>query len=111
MKQAEPGNSLDVNYKEDLKKQGIEFPKVLPPEEKEYDLGDLTGLYKYTLERICSREKINPNTYVDADVESDENVLKQTKLQYLTSMITEKLLLNNAEKQYICSSEKTLTAT
>ncbi|MBO5673721.1 MAG: helicase [Paludibacteraceae bacterium] len=63
-------------YKEDLKRQGIEFPKVLPPEEKKYDLGDLTGLYKYTLERICSREKINPKSYIDADVESDDNILE-----------------------------------
>lgn len=63
-------------YKDDLKRQGIEFPRVLPPEEKEYDLGDLTGLYKYTLERICSREKIDPNTYIDADVESDTSELQ-----------------------------------
>jgi hypothetical protein len=51
-------------YKEDLKKQGIEFPKVCPPDEKEYDLGDLEGLYKYTIERICAYDSKDPNLYL-----------------------------------------------
>lgn len=54
-------------YKEDLKRQGIEFPKVLPPEEKTYYLDKLAGLYKYTLARICPHDSENPALYLDID--------------------------------------------
>lgn len=54
-------------YKEDLKRQGIEFPEVLPPEEKTYCLGNLTTLYKYTLERICSHKSDDPSLYEDIE--------------------------------------------
>jgi superfamily II DNA or RNA helicase len=59
-------------YKEDLKKQGIEFPKVCPPDEKEYDLGDLEGLYKYTIERICAYDSKDPNLYLGIEKNINE---------------------------------------
>jgi len=44
-------------YKKDLKKQKIEFPKVNPPELLEYDLGTLSELYKETLEKISPEDE------------------------------------------------------
>lgn len=44
-------------YKEDLKKQKIEFPTVNPPELLEYELGSLSNLYKETLEKIAPEDE------------------------------------------------------
>lgn len=46
-------------YKEDIDAQGIEFPIVNPPEELQYNLGNLEELYIYTLERIASEDGKN----------------------------------------------------
>lgn len=40
-------------YREDLKRQKISFPKVNDPQELEYDLGELSDLYESTLETIA----------------------------------------------------------
>jgi superfamily II DNA or RNA helicase len=52
---------IDLNeineYREDIQIQGIEFPKVIPPEILEYQLGELEGLYIDTLERISSEDE------------------------------------------------------
>ncbi len=40
-------------YRKDLEKQKLEFPKVKDPKILEYDLADLTDLYKKTLEKIA----------------------------------------------------------
>lgn len=57
-------------YKEDLEKQKIQFPKVSAPEEKEYELGSLEDLYRYTLKRICPNEKDveNADSYQNEDI-------------------------------------------
>ncbi len=44
-------------YKEDLKKQKLSFPKVNPPELLEYDLGTLSKLYRDTLEKIAPEDE------------------------------------------------------
>ena len=44
-------------YKEDLKKQKLSFPKVHPPELLEYELGSLSSLYKETLEKISPEDE------------------------------------------------------
>ena len=44
-------------YKKDLKKQKIEFPKVNSPELLEYELGTLSELYKETLEKIAPEDE------------------------------------------------------
>ena len=44
-------------YKKDLKKQKIEFPKVNPPELLEYELGALSELYKETLDKIAPEDE------------------------------------------------------
>lgn len=46
-------------YKNDIKAQKIEFPVVNPPEELQYNLGNLQDLYIYTLERIASEDGKN----------------------------------------------------
>lgn len=58
-------------YKEDLEIQHIKFPKVSTPEEKDYELGDLESLYRYTLIRICPKPKDmeNADNYNNADLE------------------------------------------
>ena len=64
-------------YLEDLQIQGIQFPEVMPPEEKVYDLGELKDLYVYTLERICPKDTDveNADNYVNDDIEyADEPV-------------------------------------
>jgi len=43
-------------YKEDLRAQNIEFPKVNDPKILDYDLGDLSDLYKETLERVAPED-------------------------------------------------------
>ncbi|MFA5778776.1 MAG: helicase-related protein [Elusimicrobiota bacterium] len=43
-------------YRDDLKKQGISFPKVNDPEILDYPLGKLSVLYEKTLEKIASTE-------------------------------------------------------
>jgi superfamily II DNA or RNA helicase len=51
---------LDLNeieeYRQDIEIQGIEFPKVNPPEILEYQLGKLEPLYVDTLEKISSED-------------------------------------------------------
>lgn len=51
---------LDLNeieeYRQDIEIQGIEFPKVNPPEILEYQLGKLEPLYLDTLEKISSED-------------------------------------------------------
>lgn len=44
-------------YKEDLKLQGVSFPKVQDPELLEYDLGKMYDLYINTLEKISPEDK------------------------------------------------------
>ena len=84
-------------YKKDLKKQKIEFPKVNPPELLEYELGALSELYKKTLERIAPEDeskgfigaRYKPVFYLK-DIEKyrkeieeefeDENLFKQSQI-------------------------------
>ena len=40
-------------YREDLERQNIEFPEVNPPKLLEYDLGELSEKYTWTLEQIA----------------------------------------------------------
>lgn len=44
-------------YREDLEAQNIEFPKVNEPKMLEYDLGNLSGLYKETLEQVAPEDE------------------------------------------------------
>ena len=44
-------------YKSDLKAQGIQFSDVKPPKSQNYELGDLTELYKETLELLTDDSK------------------------------------------------------
>ena len=83
-------------YKDDLKAQGIEFPKVNDPEMLTYNLGDLSELYVETLERIAPDDetkgflgaRYKPTTYLKdpealrAELEDefgDENLFKQSQ--------------------------------
>lgn len=66
-------------YKEDLKKQGIEFSNVNPPELLDYELGALEELYVYTLQRISRQERpdveeIDRRDYEQTDDIQDENL-------------------------------------
>ncbi|MCK4358945.1 MAG: helicase, partial [Candidatus Cloacimonetes bacterium] len=45
------------DYRNDLKKQGIDIPIVALPILQEYELSDLANLYLKTLEKICSEDK------------------------------------------------------
>ncbi len=67
------------DYKEDLRKQGIKFSKVNPPELLDYDLGDLKDLYLYTLQRISRQdedETIDSRDYEDTTDIKDEKLSK-----------------------------------
>lgn len=62
-------------YKEDLKKQKIEFSKPAPPKLLDYDLGKLRNLYLSTLERISRKgydEEIDMDDYLYSDDIQDE---------------------------------------
>jgi superfamily II DNA/RNA helicase len=44
-------------YREDLERQNIEFPEVMPPEVLDYELGGLTDRYEETLEKLAITRK------------------------------------------------------
>lgn len=49
-------------YADDLKKQNITFPEVVPPKLISYDLEELTEVYEWTLDQICP-PNIKPEDY------------------------------------------------
>lgn len=54
-------------YAEDLKIQGIQFPKVVGPELVEYDLGEIRPLYLHTLDLLSNKficARYNPSEYL-----------------------------------------------
>lgn len=85
-------------YKDDLRRQKIEFPKVNDPAILEYDLGDLGDLYEETLEKIAPEDeeagfigaRYKPTYYIKnfekyrkkiaKDMGVDENLLKQSQI-------------------------------
>jgi superfamily II DNA or RNA helicase len=89
-------------YKEDLKQQNITFPTVNPPEELDYELGDLSGLYIETLEEIAPEDesagflgaRYMPISYIKEEYRKkiaeemgiDENLLIQTQINLASFM-------------------------
>jgi len=85
-------------YREDLKRQKISFPKVNDPQPLEYDLGDLSELYESTLKTIAPEDeeggfigaRYMPTNYIKnfesyrkkiaEEMGIDENLLRQTQL-------------------------------
>jgi superfamily II DNA or RNA helicase len=86
-------------YKKDLEQQNISFPKVNEPELLEYDLQELSDLYKDTLETISPEDdeeagfigaRYMPTSYIKdfkkyrekiaREMGVDENLLKQTQM-------------------------------
>ena len=63
---------LDLNaiqeYKDDLKKQNIEFSEVSPPEDIEYNLGTLSKLYIDTLDKIAEARNEPKNKDIEDDL-------------------------------------------
>ena len=54
-------------YADDLKVQGIQFPKVIGPELVEYDLGEIRPLYLHTLDLLSNKficARYNPSAYL-----------------------------------------------
>ncbi|MBW7954428.1 helicase [Candidatus Gracilibacteria bacterium] len=47
----------NIKFKEDLKKQGYEYSKVIPPKTIEYDLGNIKALYINTIFELLSPDK------------------------------------------------------
>jgi ERCC4-related helicase len=64
-------------YKTDLKSQGYEFSKVLPPKLQKYELGPLRDLYFSTLERITDPE----NGFTAARYQPANHIEKQEQLK------------------------------
>ena len=64
-------------YAEDLKAQGVEFSKINPPKELDYELGNISELYMQTLDLITGENKFTEdNEYDDYDNEIiEEDVL------------------------------------
>ncbi len=58
-------------YKKDMADQRMEFSDPQPPMIKDYDLGDLEELYRYTLRRISPRPDDLNNISDEDDVEDD----------------------------------------
>lgn len=59
-------------YKEDLVKQNIHFSNVKPPKSQVYDLGELSDLYKRTLQRLVGDDgfigaRYKPLTYLEGE--------------------------------------------
>jgi len=89
-------------YRDDLEAQGLSFPEIADPVEVDYELGELSGLYIGTLERICPEStkegfigaRYKPLTYLVPGVESkysetafsEENLLRQSQVNLATFM-------------------------
>lgn len=91
-------------YREDLKRQNISFPKVNDPEPLEYDLGDLSEIYESTLRTIAPEDeeggfigaRYMPTNYIKnfesyrkkiaAEMGIDENLLKQSQVNLAVFM-------------------------
>ncbi|MFW6149336.1 MAG: SNF2-related protein, partial [Atribacterota bacterium] len=88
-----------TEYKEDLKQQNISFPEVKDPDLLEYNLGELSDLYRDTLETISPENdnelgfigaRYMPTNYIKnfekyrekiaKEMGLDENLLKQTQI-------------------------------
>lgn len=57
-------------YKKDMQEQHMEFSDPQPPQIKDYELGDLEELYRYTLKRISPNDKDKRNL-TDGEEELD----------------------------------------
>ncbi len=84
-------------YKEDLEKQGIEFPKVNPPKLLEYDLGELEKEYLDTLNRIDPTDQ--DATGFQAARYQPLNFIKPEFLHEFEDIFNEKNLLLNSQRQ------------
>lgn len=100
-------------YKEDLEQQKISFPEVKDPEILEYNLGDLSNLYKETLEIIAPEDeesgfigaRYKPTSYIKdfekyreriaKEMGIDENLLKQ--IQVNLALFMRRLLVRRFE--------------
>lgn len=74
-----------TEYKEDLKVQGFSFPKVKDPKMLDYDLGELSELYKDTLLKIAPQEELKgfigarykPTSYLKDREKYKKNIEKE----------------------------------
>lgn len=109
-----------TRYKEDLKRQGIDFADVIGPELMEYDLGALTDLYVETLNAISAAEgdgfigaRYKPSTYlIDREeflkqfgVDLDETDLKTAQIN-LADFMRKLLVMRFESSKY--AFERTL---
>lgn len=70
------------DYKDDLSKQKIKFPEVNDPIKLDYNLGDLSGLYISTLQRISPNkdDEIDQEDYLIEDDVKD-NILSENQFK------------------------------
>ncbi len=66
-------------YKKDLEAHKMDFSDPQPPQIKDYELGDLEELYRYTLKRISPSEKDINNLTADIDDVSAEDLIEDEK--------------------------------
>ncbi len=110
-------------YKKDLKRQKISFPKVNEPKELDYDLGDMSELYENTLKQIAPEEekkgyigaRYMPTNYIKEyasykkkiaeEMGIDENLLKQGQINLAKFM--KRLLVRRFESS-VFAFQKTL---
>ncbi|MBU2540680.1 MAG: helicase [Candidatus Omnitrophica bacterium] len=110
-------------YKEDLKRQKIQFPKVNPPEILDYELEDLSDIYIDTLDTICPEDenagfigaRYKPTSYIKdfdkykdriaKEMGVDENLLRQTQVNLAKFM--KRLLVRRFESS-VYAFQKTL---
>jgi superfamily II DNA or RNA helicase/HKD family nuclease len=108
-------------YSEDLKKQGISFPKVREPELLEYELGDMFDIYVDTLEKISPQDKstsfngarYKPASYIregsdfikklveddadESDMSAEEKIQRITQAQSNIAKFMRRLLVRRFE--------------
>lgn len=74
---------LDLNkipqYKKDMKEQGMEFSDPQPPQIKDYELGDLEDLYRYTLKCISPSENDIRNIVEDEDTLDGDKIIEENE--------------------------------
>ncbi|MBL7130897.1 MAG: helicase [Candidatus Omnitrophica bacterium] len=110
-------------YKEDLKRQNIQFPVVKPPKILDYDLEDLSDIYVNTLDTICPEDenegfigaRYKPTSYIKdfekykdriaKEMGVDENLLRQTQVNLAKFM--KRLLVRRFESS-VYAFQKTL---
>lgn len=109
---------IEVYYKDDLKKQGVEFPKIANPEPLFYKFNDIESEVFYkTIDIVSNKFKYSrytPLLYYKGDLGSDEqrqlNMMKFMKMLFVKRLESSFVAFNKSLDRFIHSYERFITS-